>query len=720
MPRRMTFVAFVMISLGLLAAPATAGFPEDLRLCNMGPADPDTRIAACSRLIGTGQLRGNDLAAAYLERGIAHGAKADYDQAIADDSEAIRLNPRSANAYNNRAFAFNNKGEHDRAIVDASEAIRLDPRFALAYAQRAEAFVGKGDFDRAIADADDAIKLNPTLAIAYAHRGSAFEGKRDPDRAIADCSEAIRLNPNLAVAYGGRGNAYLRKADYERAIADYDQAIRLDPKPALYKDRGNAYLGKADYERAIADFSSAINSDQKSALFYTRRGNAFRLKGDFDRALADLTQAITLNPKFMLAYYDRAIVFNLRDSYDRAIADWSEAIRLAPQPASAYSGRGASSIFKGDYDGAIRDLDEAIRLDPKLANAFNNRGYAYLLKGDIDRAFADLNEAVRLDSRDMPAHAFRGLAFERKGDRENAIADFKVALSLASDRFFAIGLRAQAIAKERLAALTATQATVPQTIPASSARQGPSLADVSGAGLLGRRVALVIGNSAYQAVSALPNPKNDATAVAEVFKGAGFAAVQVVTDGSRDGMIRALRAFQDEADKADWAVLYYAGHGLEIGGINYLVPIDAQLKTDRDVQDEAVSLNRVLDAITGAKKVKLVLLDACRDNPFAQQMQRTAASRGVSRGLARIDPEGSTMVVYAAKDGEVAEDGNGEHSPFAAALIHRLQQPGVEINRLFGLITGDVMVATSNHQRPYVYGSIPLIEGQPDQFFRVP
>jgi len=217
----------------------------------------------------------------------------------------------------------------------------------------------------------------------------------------------------------------------------------------------------------------------------------------------------------------------------------------------------------------------------------------------------------------------------------------------------------------------------------------------------------------------LPNPKNDAAAVAEVLKGAGFAGVSVVADATHDAMIRALRAFQDEADKADWAVLYYAGHGLEIGGVNYLVPTDARLKSDRDVQDEAVSLNRVLDAITGAKKVKLVLLDACRDNPFAQQMQRTAASRGVSRGLARIDPEGSTMVVYAAKDGEVAEDGSGGHSPFAAALIHRLQQPGIEINRLFGLVTGDVMVATGNHQRPYVYGSIPLIEGAPDQFFRV-
>src|SRR6202040_3831408 len=106
---------------------------------------------------------------------------------------------------------------------------------------------------------------------------------------------------------------------------------------------------------------------------------------------------------------------------------------------------------------------------------------------------------------------------------------------------------------------------------------------------------------------------------------------------------------------------------MEIGGVNYLVPTDARLKIDRDAQDEAVSLNRVLDAVAGAKKLKLILLDACRENPFARQMRRTIASRAVTRGLTTIEPEGATLVVYAAKDGEVAEDGNGDHSPFTAA-----------------------------------------------------
>jgi uncharacterized caspase-like protein len=232
-----------------------------------------------------------------------------------------------------------------------------------------------------------------------------------------------------------------------------------------------------------------------------------------------------------------------------------------------------------------------------------------------------------------------------------------------------------------------------------------------------RRIALVIGNSAYQLVSALPNPTNDAKGVAEVLRNAGFNSVRVVTDATHDSMIQVLRAFQDEADTAEWAVVYYAGHGIEIGGVNYLVPTDAHLKADRDAQDEAITLNRVLDAIAGAKKLKLVMLDACRENPFAQQMRRTIVTRGISRGLTSIEPSRATLVVYAAKDGEIADDGDGEHSPFTTALIKRLQQPGVEISKLFRLVTDDVLKTTGNHQQPFVYGSLP---GEEEFYFRIP
>ena len=231
-----------------------------------------------------------------------------------------------------------------------------------------------------------------------------------------------------------------------------------------------------------------------------------------------------------------------------------------------------------------------------------------------------------------------------------------------------------------------------------------------------RRVALVIGNSAYQSVVKLPNTTNDANAIAAALKATGFSSVRVAADDTRAALITALSDFQHDADNADWAVVFYAGHGLEVNGINYLVPVDARLRDDRNVQDEAISINRLLDAISGAKKLRLVILDACRDNPFLQIMRRSNPTRGVSRGLAAVEPVGATLVVFAAKDGETAQDGAGDHSPFTASLLKRIQEPGVEINRLFRLVTGDVLKATGNVQRPFVYGSLP---GEDDYFFRL-
>lgn len=227
---------------------------------------------------------------------------------------------------------------------------------------------------------------------------------------------------------------------------------------------------------------------------------------------------------------------------------------------------------------------------------------------------------------------------------------------------------------------------------------------------LGRRVALVIGNSNYAAVAALPNPIRDASALAEELRQLGFASVTLLTDLSKGAMERALIDFADEAQGADWALVYYAGHGLEMEGENYLVPIDAELKQDRHVKLEAISLDEVMDTVRGAKTLQLAILDACRNNPFLQQMTRTLSTRAATRGLARIEPTGAELVVYAARDGQVALDGDGENSPFVTALLQHLGEPGVEINLMFRKVRDSVMAATNNAQQPYTYGSLPGTE----------
>jgi uncharacterized caspase-like protein len=255
-----------------------------------------------------------------------------------------------------------------------------------------------------------------------------------------------------------------------------------------------------------------------------------------------------------------------------------------------------------------------------------------------------------------------------------------------------------------------------------------ALAPTAG-GNQGRRIALVIGNSAYKNAAALPNPQRDAEAIAAAFRAIGFETVTLVEDATHQTLIDALRTFADQAEAADWAVVYYAGHGIEVNGVNYLIPVDAKIAVDRDVQFEAVRLDQIMTSVDNAKRLKLILLDACRNNPFVPQMRRTAApdavaagttgvgttsTRSIGRGLGEVNVSGATLVVYAAKHGQVALDGEGGNSPFAVAVVQRLATPGVEINKLFRLVRDDVMEATAGRQEPFTYGSLP---GREDFFF---
>ncbi len=179
-------------------------------------------------------------------------------------------------------------------------------------------------------------------------------------------------------------------------------------------------------------------------------------------------------------------------------------------------------------------------------------------------------------------------------------------------------------------------------------------------------------------------------------------------------MFDTFRAFSAEAEKADWAVIYFAGHGMEMAGINYLIPVEARLANDRDVDYEAIALEKVINAVEGARRLRLVLLDACRDNPFVKQMRRSTVSRSIGRGLAQTEPEADTLVVYAAKHGQVALDGDDGNSPFATALIGRMKTPGLEVRRLFDLVRDDVMSSTNRRQQPFRYGSV---SGSEDFYF---
>jgi hypothetical protein len=219
------------------------------------------------------------------------------------------------------------------------------------------------------------------------------------------------------------------------------------------------------------------------------------------------------------------------------------------------------------------------------------------------------------------------------------------------------------------------------------------------------RVALVIGNGEYLRVPALPNPARDATDIARALERLDFKVTQLNNADAAD-MRKALVEFGRAAEGSMIAVVFYAGHGMEAGGENWLVPTDAELRSDTDIESEAVSLRSVNLQVSKARQLGLIILDACRNNPFAAKMKRSLSTRAVSRGLAPTEPTDNVLVAYAARDGTTASDGDGRNSPFTTALLRNIETPGLEISFLFRRVRDDVMAATKREQQPFVYGSL--------------
>jgi TPR repeat protein len=229
------------------------------------------------------------------------------------------------------------------------------------------------------------------------------------------------------------------------------------------------------------------------------------------------------------------------------------------------------------------------------------------------------------------------------------------------------------------------------------------------------RVALVIGMSDYQTVVKLDNTLNDARDISDTLEGIGF---QVTT--AFESSAAELRTLVDEfafrAETADLALIYYAGHGVEVQGENFLIPVDADVKSNRDVQRQGVSLKQLLASVENARKMRIVILDSCRDNPFgdvldAAALEQTAAAVEATRsmgsaGLAIPSPERGTLVAFAAKDGARALDGAGDNSPFARALMDNLVKPDLEISLMFRQVRDQVLTETGNKQEPHTYGSL--------------
>jgi tetratricopeptide (TPR) repeat protein len=523
----------------------------------------------------------------------------------------------------------------------------------------------------------------PSVGAAILRARALINQGKYPE-ALLELNAAIVQNPDSERAYGWRGYVFNRMGRYAEAIPDFDKALNIRPRSALVlTNRGNAYYGMKDNGRGLADLNAATEIDPSLANPYAARGLIYSDMGEQDRALSELNKAIQLDPNLASSYSNLGSVYNKLQQYDKAVAAFDKAIERDLHMVGAFNGRGYAYLNLGEPERALADLNQALQMNPKFVRALNNRGRLYLEKGEYESAIKDFTDDLNIEPQNVGALLKRAKAFELSRNLSAARADFQAALNIVPSHGVA----------------TAGLERIDGKIAAASGAKRPVIDHA------GVRVALVIGNSHYKAVDALANPERDAKLLTDAFRRSGFVKVQLVIDGTRDGLLAALKSFAADAADADWAVVYYAGHGIELDGSNYLVPIDVKYENDADIPKESLALDEILNAVGAASKLRLVILDACRENPFVAELKAGQAS-GAGRGLARIEPESGTLVAFATKHGHYATDGTGEDSPFATALVNRIAMPGLEISQMFRLVHDDVYAATDKQQEPFTYGQL--------------
>lgn len=566
------------------------------------------------------------------------------------------------------------EGKEAISVAACTRLIAADPKDPEIYLKRGIAYLRDGDLSKADADLSQAISLAPSNNQYYLARGSIRERREEYNLALSDYSKAIALAPTNAEAFNNRGNLQLQLVTY-------------------YRGRNDKVLSQASLEQAIKDYTSAIELAPNVAVYLNTRGDAYEAAKDYDKALADFQKAVKIDPNFAIAYSNIGDVYRAKKEFDKAISSYSDAIRVSPNRAVFYNNRGLAYRQKNDTAQAIKDYDAAIKLKSDSPLFLNNRGYAYFKAGDNARALEDYAQAIKLDASFALAYLNRGLVYEAMGDDNRALDDYRQVLQMPKSRASASRLETARTRIQRL-----------------EDKQAP--ADLSIAETKYKRVALVIGNANYQ-VGALTNPGNDARKAASLLANIGFHVIPFQkstfhNDLTYQQMVDELRKFQLYAQNSEVALVYFAGHGMEWGGSNFLIPVDVQDNPNL-VAQYSLRLDAVVAAVESASKLGMVILDACRNYPYRVVAPIPSLKEDLRPGVGLAAPSldgGNILVWYAASAGKTASDwGTQPNSAFTTAFLAHAESKGKEVSEVFRLIISKVKRDTSNRQNPAFYGS---------------
>ena len=548
-------------------------------------------------------------------------------------------------------------------------------------------------------------------SVALADDANTCSGRKGDD-AVAACTRLIESGSAkgdaLYLHYNNRGGAHQsigNSTDHYRAIDDFTAAIRLDAKlPFAFINRGVSWAMVGAYDRAIDDFAQALRIDPRNARAYNNRGGAHRDRAEFDQAMADFNKAIALDPKLADALFNRGTVYLQKEDYNRAIADYTAVVRQSPRDILALAARGRAWSGKEDLGRAKADYEAAL-----AGPAEDQRSKAVQdAVRELLQALLEKRAAIEDDARRNKQAEIEKAAQEKQAALEKQLAREKQAAleKQANAERKEAAQKQAALEKKAIADRKAAerQAALQKSTPSSVK---PEMVDTP---QRIDRIALVIGNAAYlPSLGALTNPSNDATDVAKALEQLGFA-VWLRLDLGHVEMKDVLTNFAHAAQDVETVVVFFAGHGFQFGGSNYLAPVDAPITDDSSIASH-VSLDWMMASLRAERGFRILIIDACRNNLAVEQAAgtqwRDTRSMLVKRGLSPVTitttwAGGGMLVAFSTLPGDVATDGAGRNSPFTHALVKHLPTPGLELRHLFVRVRADVVLVTSNAQIPQV------------------
>jgi len=523
------------------------------------------------------------------------------------------------------------------------------------------------------------------------------------------------------------------QARVDAALADLAWSIKTAPQHSaqVLSLRATIHRVFNRSDEALADTAKAIAADPKDAVPHVVQAGIFERQDRFSEARTELDTALSLDPGNAIARLARARLWTRYGDIDRVFADYDSAVNLGgPTVAEALSGRARLALRLGNPGQACADWTRAAEMSPlPLAQAqFHTRAgnVARDSLKDHNLAIAAYGRAIAAQPSSAEPYIQRAIAHERAGHPDEAATDYRKALDRA--RTSPDQALSAPYIRLRLDLLRGGASRRSDSSPLSGdvhRLSGERPRDGS------RRVALVIGNATYRHVAPLDNTDRDAQSVAAALAGAGFAEVTIAINLDQRRFHAVLADFTASAAAADWAMIYFSGHGIEVDGRNYLIPIDARLQTlatqiagATPPSAGAIALDEVLAASAPARKLRLVVLDACRDNPFVQEAHRVAARNTASPDASSTPATGSgekaigggftattlrqpdTLVLYATQPGQVALDGDELNSPFTRAFLRNNAVPGQDLATFLSRLHDDVAKATERRQLPAVIGQL--------------